>query len=385
MKKLVLTMAVLVVAIASGAILMAGCGGDGGASVASEPQATINPITGEEVDSLPARPVQVSIPNDTYGAVPQSNISYADIIYEFPVEGDLTRLQAVFYSQFPDKVGPTRSVRYYFVDLAREYKAFHVGYGWGKHAHSYMSASGLPFINGMQDTDLFYRVEDKDAPNDAYINWDDIAAYGGYDNEQTIKAWKFVDDAWMDEAKADKAAAEDTVANLKDSDDPEDQKAVEKAEKYLESMGEANEIKVSSTGCNSTCKYDDESGLYKRFWYGEPYIDKETGEQLTFSNILVQMVHSDQMTDDETGLPDEKGRLEIDMNSHGDAYLFTGGKVIKGTWSKKTPDSRTIFKSVDGKQFRFTPGKTWVYVLDQNKDFSFQQVAAETENSGDEE
>ena len=55
-------------------------------------------------------------------------ISKADIIYEFPVEGELTRLQAIFYSQFPDKVGPLRSVRYYFVDIATEYKAFHVGY-----------------------------------------------------------------------------------------------------------------------------------------------------------------------------------------------------------------------------------------------------------------
>ncbi len=359
MKKLALTLLILVMAI--GTFALTGCGDKGG-GIASEPEPIINPITGKEVESLPARPVMVAIPNDTYGAVPQSNISYADIIYELPVEGDLTRLQAVFYSQFPDKIGPTRSVRYYFVDLAREYKAFHVGYGWGKHAHSYMSASGLPFINGMQDTDLFYRVADKSAPNDAYIDWDDIAAFGGYDNEQTIRAWKFRDAAWKEKQEAAKADEENPA--------PEPELA--------------NQINVSSIGCNSTCMYYEESGIYKRFWYGEPYIDKETGKQLKFSNILVQMVHSDLMVDDETGLQDEKGRLEIDMNSQGDAYLFTKGEVIKGKWSKKDPDSRTIFKDENGKQFRFTPGKTWVYVLDQNKDFSFQQIETETDSSDEE-
>ena len=124
--------AAFIMILAMGTIALTGCGGSGSTDQAAEPEVIINPLTGIEVeseDALPARPVQVSIPNDTYGAVPQSNISYADIIYEFPVEGELTRLQAIFYSEFPDKVGPLRSVRYYFVDTATEYKAFHVGYG----------------------------------------------------------------------------------------------------------------------------------------------------------------------------------------------------------------------------------------------------------------
>ena len=117
--------AAFVVALAMGMFALTGCGGSS-TEQAAEPEPIINPITGVEVeseDALPARPVQVSIPNDTYGAVPQSNIRQADIIYEFPVEGELTRLQAIYYSDIPDKFGPIRSVRYYFADLATEYKA----------------------------------------------------------------------------------------------------------------------------------------------------------------------------------------------------------------------------------------------------------------------
>jgi len=78
------------------------------------------------------------------------------------------------------------------------------------------------------------------------------------------------------------------------------------------------------------------------------------------------------MTDDETGAQDPKGRLTIDMFAGGEALLFTQGEVVKGTWSRDKVESRTVFKDENGKQFRFTPGKTWVYVLDQDKEFSYE-------------
>ena len=375
--------AAFIMILAMGTIALTGCGGSGGGSEqAAEPEPIINPITGMEVeseDALPARPVQVSIPNDTYGAVPQSNISYADIIYEFPVEGELTRLQAIFYSQFPDKVGPTRSVRYYFVDTATEYKAFHVGYGWGKHARSYMKSNNVPHINGMQDTELFYRVSDKTAPNNAYIDWSSIEnaekEQGALDEKVTIKPWKFRDDKWKEEMKQAKADAQALIEEKGDSTNEEDVAAVEEAEAILAEPEKATSLSVKALGCNSTCKWDSEKGKYLRYWYGDPFIDKETGEQLEIDNILVQKFHSDIMVDEETGLSEHKGRLTIDMFAGGEAYLFTQGEVVKGTWSRDGVDSRTIFKDENGKQFRFTPGKTWVYVLDQDKDFSYENAS----------
>ncbi|MCF0143777.1 MAG: DUF3048 domain-containing protein [Firmicutes bacterium] len=352
-----------------------GCSGEGGSPLSSEPEPIINPITGIESETeLFPRPVMVSVPNDTYGAVPQSNLTQADIIYEFPVEGDLTRLQAVYLTERPDEFGPTRSVRYYFVDLAREYQAAHIGYGWGKHAHSYMYSSGLPYINGMQETDLFYRNSKKSAPNNAYIKWENIEKYaeenGWWDKNTSkdLKPFKFRDDEWKAEIEEAKA----TVEKLQGTEDPEEQKELAKAEALVAEPQKASSVKVSSAGCNSECKYNEETGLYDRFWYGEPYVDLETGKQLSFSNILVQEVKSTIMYDPETGEADAKNRLEIDMNSSGEAYLFTNGEVVKGTWSKKSAEARTIFKDEAGNQFRMTPGKTWVYVIDQNKKFEFE-------------
>ena len=378
--------AAFIMILAMGTIALTGCGGgDTATQQPQEPEKIINPITGEEIESedvLPARPVQVSIPNDTYGAVPQSNISHADIIYEFPVEGELTRLQAIFYSDFPEKVGPIRSVRYYFVDIATEYKAFHVGYGWGKHARAYMRMNDVPHINGMQETDLFYRVSDKTAPNNAYIDWSSIEnaekEQGALDEKQTIKPWKFRDDKWKEEMEAAKAEAQAVIDEKSGSTDEEDVAAVEEAEKVLAEPEKATSLHVKALGCDSTCEWDAEKGKYLRYWYGEPFIDKETGEQLEFDNILVQKVNSTFMVDPDTGMTDHKGRLKIDMFEGGEAYLFTQGEVIKGTWDRETVNSRTVFKDENGKQFRFTPGKTWVYVLNQDKEFSYDYTEPET-------
>lgn len=379
MKKLkrrfpLIMIAAMALVLAMGMTVLTGCGET---AQPSEPEPIINPITGLESDEeLPARPVVVSIPNAPDGAVPQSNISYADIIYEFPVEGMLTRLQAVYYSEFPDKFGPIRSVRYYFVDLAREYKAAHVGYGWGKKAKGYMEECGIPHINGMQDTELFYRVEDKAAPNDAYIDWSSVQERadkeGWFAEPQKIRPFKFRDKEWRAEQKAAKAEAEALIAEKGDSKKQEDIDAVAEAEAVLAEPEKASSVTVSSIGCRSECKYNEETKLYDRFWYGEPYVDKETGEQLSFSNVIVQYVHSDRMVDSDTGLLDEKGRLEIDMAAGGDALLFTRGEVVKGKWSRRDLSSRTVFKDENGKQFRLTPGKTWVYVVDQNLDCEYK-------------
>lgn len=364
----------LAIILALGTLALTGCGGSGTDTAAPEEEGPeINPLTGIEAEGeLPARPVIVSIPNAPDGAIPQSNISYADMIYEFPVEGQLTRIQAIYMTEFPDKVGPIRSVRYYFVDLCREYKAAHVGYGWGKKAHKYMDKCNIPHINGMQDTQLFYRVEDKSAPNDAYINWEDIQkradSEGWFKEKQNIKPFKFRDEEW----EAAKAEAQKVIDEKSESTDEADVKEVEKAKTLLAEPKKASSVKVSSTGCNSECKYNEETGLYDRYWYGEPYVDKETGKQLSFSNVIVQYVTSDIMVDEDTGLQDEKGRLEINMAEGGKAVLFTNGECIEGTWSREDLGSRTIYKDSNGRQFRLTPGKTWVYIVDQNLSCSYE-------------
>src|SRR3989338_9899621 len=69
------------------------------------------------------RPLTVMIENHQE-ARPQSGISSADIVYEAVAAGAITRLLAVFYCDTAATdliIGPVRSARTYFLDLASEY------------------------------------------------------------------------------------------------------------------------------------------------------------------------------------------------------------------------------------------------------------------------
>lgn len=75
------------------------------------------------------RPVAVMV-NNVDAALPQYGISAADLIFELPVEYDLTRLMAVYgdYTQVPD-VCSVRSCRYYYPILAVGFDAVYVHWG----------------------------------------------------------------------------------------------------------------------------------------------------------------------------------------------------------------------------------------------------------------
>ena len=81
------------------------------------------------------RPLAVVIENHA-DSRPQSGLGMADVVYEAVAEGGITRFMAIFYcaaaaSNTNYDVGPVRSARTYFLDLASEYADYplyaHVG------------------------------------------------------------------------------------------------------------------------------------------------------------------------------------------------------------------------------------------------------------------
>lgn len=332
-------MIIVMVICAATMLIMSGCGAE------EEVVTYTNPLTGKitetEVDT--PRPLVVSIDN-VNEAIPQSWLSKADLVYEFPVEGEQTRLQAVYYTEFPEHFGPIRSTRPYFVDLAREYKAVFLAHGWSPEARDYLFSGVVPYINAMNSSLDFYRVDDKPAPHNSYIKWEtvkeEIEAQGWWDEKKKVKAFKFIKEG-------------------------------------AESAGErVDKVEFSYNGSDCEFTYDAESNKYVRTVDGAEYIDHETGKPIKVSNVLVQMVRSVEV--------DSKGRLRIDMCAGGDALLFTNGKVVKGTWSREDLDSRTIFVDAEGNQFRLSRGKSWVEVTDQNCDIDYVIIPEETEEGEDE-
>lgn len=115
-----------------GAVGLAGCTGTPAPPAASSsasaprPSATVRP-TPRPPSGLTGYPAGIGRPqlavkiDNTRPAFPQVGLADADIVYLEEVEGQLTRLLAVFSSRLPDVIGPVRSARETDLDLLAPY------------------------------------------------------------------------------------------------------------------------------------------------------------------------------------------------------------------------------------------------------------------------
>ena len=161
--------------------VLTGCKEDGDTTVDENGQSE-NPVVSEEVEDnneekLPytfpltgigaaeeptTRPIAVTI-NNHPDARPQSGISKADIVYEMLVEGDATRFLAIFQSNIPETIGPVRSARDYFIQLADGYDALYIAHGYSPDAHQMLNSGVVDHFNGMQYDGIYFY--DKDIEN----------------------------------------------------------------------------------------------------------------------------------------------------------------------------------------------------------------------------
>jgi hypothetical protein len=131
-------------------------------------QPLTSPFTGERVNRL-GPVLVVKIDNIVY-ARPQTGLQSADIVYVLPVEGGLSRLEAVFSSRFPKVIGPVRSAREDDLELLRQF---------GRPAFAYSGAAPhlLPFVHRARIIDLYagtaggyYRDYARQAPYNLYAS-----------------------------------------------------------------------------------------------------------------------------------------------------------------------------------------------------------------------
>ncbi|MBI0580292.1 DUF3048 domain-containing protein [Neobacillus cucumis] len=283
------------------------------------------PLTGKgsqtETDS---RAVAVMI-NNHPAARPQSGLNKADIVYEILAEGNITRFLAVFQSEKPKNIGPVRSARDYYIDLAKGLNALYIAHGYSPEAKKMLKSGYIDNLNGMvYDGTLFHRASFRVAPHNSYITYDNIlkgAKMNHYSMDKTPPAFKFLSE--------------------------EDAKKVTGAD--------AKSVKISyyaSGDFDCVYEYDPATGKYKRFQGGEQTVDLETKDPILLDNIfIVEAKHE---------VIDKKGRRTIDFQSGGKGYLVQMGKVHEVEWKN---ENGRIVPMKNGEEVPFVQGKTWVNVV----------------------
>lgn len=304
-------------------------------------------LTGEwkEESVVDRRPIAVMIPNNA-PAMPQYGLSNASIIYEAPVEGRITRLMAVF-EDFDDldRIGPVRSSRDYFVYVAMGYEAIYCNWGLAR-----------PYVEELINRDTVQNI----SAGVAGIHNPADEAFGrvsrpGYAQEFT--GYLMMDGLW----KAAERLSYDWEYD--DSYVPPFTFAAEgtKAQENYEEAEEASLIypggqegnKGGYGAYNPYFEYHKEDGLYYRYQDGKQQIDERNGEQLAVSNVVLQYCHGE--------VRDDHDYLAFGVHGEGDAIVFTGGKVIQGTWKRYDGDATPAkFYDEKGEEIIFNQGKTWI-------------------------
>ena len=323
-------------------------------------------LTGEWIDaSLADKRYFGIMVNNISEAMPQSGVARADVIYEILEEGGITRLLAIYQGNYEDieRIGPVRSARHYFDRKALEYDAIFVHWG-----HSIYAGHEFEVLTDLDDIDL----NGKDGGQGFRVSRPGKALeHTGYTSGANIA--KAIENDGFDTNKSS-SYKKMFAFNVND--------------KVPEDGTDANKITTAfNDGRKPWFQYDAESGLYKRFQYGDAQIDELTGEQLAFKNVIVQFAPHQNISGDSVGC------IDVDLVGEGEGWYATDGKIIPIKWKKEAKYSMVNFKStdgmldygerngqcsdygvttyytMDGERLKMNPGKTWITLLqDNNKD-----------------
>src|SRR3989442_314142 len=101
-------------------------------------------------------------------ARPQWGLSEADVVYEVPTEAMITRFLALFCGDGPDTVGPVRSLRLQFLDIAGDYSATVAHAGSSESALAAVEEHVGPVINQFWNAGPFRRDPTPHRPHNVF-------------------------------------------------------------------------------------------------------------------------------------------------------------------------------------------------------------------------
>ena len=295
-----------------------------------------NPLTGEPME--PAyeknRPVAVML-NNLKAAQPQLGVSQADIIYEVPAEGGITRMLGIYQSlEGVGTLGSIRSARPYYLELALGHDALYVHAGGSSDAYKDIPAWGvdnMDGVNGGSDAKIFWRDAERrktmDYEHTLVTSGEKILEYAASHFRTEHKDGYVYTQAFAgDGTPAGGAAAEHVTLKFSNY----------KTGKF---------------------DYDSETGKYLVSQYGGAYTDGNTGEQVGVTNVLVL----------ETAISvisgDKAGRLTVQLTGSGSGTYFCGGKAVAIRWSKADRNSQFVYTLADGTPLTMGQGNSYVCIM----------------------
>ncbi|MEX2256710.1 MAG: DUF3048 domain-containing protein [Acidimicrobiia bacterium] len=312
-------------ALAVAGLVLTACGG-GDEKTKPKPDATTTTTT-KEVPTAPLtglpdpdgvaqshQSLGVKIEN-TPEARPQTGLDVADVVYEEVVEGGITRFWAFFNSAAPETVGPIRSVRSMDPNIILPLGGVVAFSGGTEDNVALVRATGVVTVDENNAGDAYFREPSRSAPHDLYGKTALLYGFGGTPVPPE-PLFEYAD------AKKGEEFTGEPVASFHVNLD---------------------------MGYDMSYVWDAAKGGWNRFQQGiEPFLAAGLPPgQIAPTNVIVQFI------------PYGTG-ADGDVIGTGEAWIFSNGQLIRGTWGKAYAPAATQFSDAAGNPIALTPGRTWV-------------------------
>ena len=257
---------------------------------------------------------------------PQDGLSDADIVIEVTDEGGITRYIAIFGAdKIVDVIGPVRSSRQYYSELAFGFDSLYVHFGASGIGYENIDHLGILDLCPIRTKAPFERDTSRGLASEhtAYMKTTELRQAAidlGYDLDGGKSPLKFKEDSSEDER-----GEEDTII-----------------------------INFSRPPYQAKYVYDKETNSYIKYVGETPHKDRISGKQIVVKNIIVQI------TDITHDISSEEGHMVVRTTGYGDALFFMDGKVIKGYWGRTSAADPFLYIDEEGRPIGFNVGSTWI-------------------------
>jgi hypothetical protein len=309
------------------------------ASVAPGPTAPAKsapqPATPESAAPKPTVPAKQTYPalpgaigimvENSPGARPQTGLDRADLIFESESEYGVTRFLALFDREGPPVIGPVRSARKPFIEMATPYRVPYAHAGGSNEALSMLASSpgGLLNVDEIYVCGgCFWRSTDREAPHNLYTSSDRQVAFA-----------------------KERSFALSTLRRFPEGNLAGGQPVV----KIAYDWGQGTQ--------DGAWQWDGQR--YLRLQAGEPHLMSD-GARLATDNLVLLFTRFVWRPDAQP----QSGLYQIDVVGSGDGILYRDGKGWPIRWSKASRSAHINLTLPDGSPALLRPdGQTWVTYL----------------------
>lgn len=287
------------------------------------------PLTGElraGGKDAPARPPLVVKVENADDAYPLAGLERADVIYEEPVEGGITRFAAIFQCRDAARVGPVRSARTtdpkILVQLSDEPLLAYSGANATVAAG--LDGAGVISLTETSANEAYLRDDARSAPHNLFAS--------------TKKLYRL----------ANRAGADGAVPPA--------------LFRYDEETPSPSRPRTSATVAFSTSNvvgWAWSDGRWVRQLDGAPML-AENGTEIAVDNVVIQeVVVTDSQIVDVAGFPSP----EVKLVGRGRAWILRDGRLIMGRWRRDSLEDITVFETKAGEEITLAPGTTFVELM----------------------